>query len=298
MAVATKKKISNPFNISDGSMPKLSRRTKRVMYVAINNQRKSPIIEKNPPPPPNLYLPSTYTFYDPNEEDEYNKHKLIKNVTSVEYVRNKEGEMENKEEVGPVEMPFGILDIDLERQKNLFVYMELYPANGSSRFRDKSKAILFERVDITPSSIRDRHDEQLLHFEATRICLGLNKEKLEKYYASAKDPYGRPAFNPIGKSIDQMKHDLFDYAWKHPRLFIEMTPDVAAISKMYIMDGLRKGVLEFNSDKNIWKIYGRANPIRQSAPDKDPMEDMVEYLCQKEGAQYREEIRKQINEVI
>lgn len=294
---ATMTKKPTPFGLHKDTLPKLGRNTRIVTYEAVDN--KSICMSEHFPA--DIYIPGTYNFWDRNiaETDPHNANKMLQNIKNFKWTKDITGKDVKEPEVKDIQMEFGRVQVDVKKDYNLFIFLELSDWNESNPNRDKTKPVIYRRITKNKPTTKEMYDNELLVFQAHNMIVKSPFEKLRKVYVSVIDPATNSAAFSWTEGITSVdvRHNLYHFASKHPRAFIMANPESKAIVSMYISDATTKGLLELDHDKNEWVLLNKT--IHKTTVGSDPTEDLVKFIQTGEGGKkVWESLRKTVDEEI
>lgn len=266
-------------NVSMKTLSKL-KRNDTVTYRIIGLGQVNPATGEPVIPADETFI-SDYTFHDPNEEDEYSRDKLIKNVTGHSLVEDGKGGQFRKESTAAVVFQLGFITVVPSKQLGLFVYLELHPNNASNKWRPGGATPVFERVQEAPTT-RDL----LLHEELIEQATSLARRMS---LADKRVVLGDKA---NGKDSDAILYDVLQLAKASPREFIENAPDEKSKIKLHVTDALANNLLTHDEDTRKFILAGKKKEaIFTYAPGApDPTRALIDHLSEKDNRESYEKL--------
>jgi len=184
-----------------------------------------------------------------------------------------------------IEMPqfvHGQIAIDALKEYIKFCWLELHPQNVNNKFRDKTKAAKFKRIDIEFHSPHVQLMQRDLSRDAETHVIGLKADQLINLAAA----FGIPSTTAITDMRLQMRKEAYD----HPREVLFKSPDNKATTMMNIMKALDLGIIDFDPDTQQFYLGDDKNPVHLVLIDKTPLEDFARFLISDEGQDVKQEV--------
>jgi hypothetical protein len=229
-----------------------------------------------------------YSIDDPGEKDFTKRQKwmIYSNDAAMHDMINKNPTTEiDVSKNNRIQIPSfenGQLYIDAQKNYLKYCWLELHPQNQSNKYRNKSVASRFRRIDIEYKSPHVQLMERDLAIDAEKFIIGLDKEKLINLAAS----FGIPATTPIG----DMRLDMRRRAAQNPKEILFTAPDNKMTAILNISNALNLGILEFDPNTQQYYLGDDKNPVHQVLMGATPLEDFAAFLIKPEGADVRNEI--------
>lgn len=205
----------------------------------ISTSTKLPVERKT------VSIPGSYMLYDHGEPDPTKRRKLMKHLRRPEIKTDK---VSNKQFIDDDQLEDiiffkSIKRVPVESDYLTFIFMELHPLNASNKFRDKTIAPRFERIDLDQSrSMAFKAAEADLAFEAEKEIMDMtSKDDIIGYAVNADIPTmenGKP------RPISIIKHDLRAWARKFPKKFFSLGSNLKAAIKLNVLDSIGLGLIE------------------------------------------------------
>lgn len=275
-------KGKNTTNLSDELLPRTNKLT--AVYRLVSLGGIDPVTNEEIIPPP-VIIPSTYTLYDKFEKDKNRQHKVMKSISGIDHRMGKDGNMERIDIFKDIEFYGGYLMLNTKTQYNTFLFVELHPLNGSNRFRDGSKEILFERVDKIVKNTAIRMAEADLAYDAEGTIRKMLPNKVKEYSIDL----GLPV-----KDIrsDDIKLNLRIWARENPREFLTSHPDSKIKATLSVLDAMSLGLLEYDRDGRKFSIFNEESPFYTVVAGEEAQDDLVKYLVTEDGEDDLAEINR------
>jgi len=286
-----KRKAVNFQGLSSQMLPPITRK-KFAIYEIINKGHVDPLTNQ-PSENVGLILPGSYVVYDPFDTDVLRRHKTLKNVTRFETVVIA-GQNVAKEVVEDIEFPDGIKNVAIEKDYAMYILLENHPLNESNRFRNKSMAAAFRRIDINKRAWGEGTMANMdLAFEAERAVVDMrNADEIIGYAHAAGIP-------TLGRSTDNgdnsIKKDLRIYARKNPKDFFRLSKDTYAAIKVSVLDAIDLGLIEYVVDKRAWEFSTDGEEIGRHLPGEEPNDALIKLFKKKEYREKYEKLQNQLN---
>ena len=228
-----------------------------------------------------VLLPATYQFYDKFEADPLHRSKLMRNLGREEVFYNNVTEKEErKHTLVEVELTNGILDVNIEKDYRLYVFMELHPLNISNKHRDFNNAPVFERIGLKT--------EFTTAYKSAEADLARDAEDAVIHEITSADRiigmavgFGIPVHDRVPSDI---KHDLRLKAREDPKKFFSMSNNIAPAIKLNIHDGLGKGIIQFNVDRNRFEFTETGKVMHTVPIGEDGVEDFTKTILRDKDA--------------
>lgn len=266
-------KGKNSTNLSNELLP----RTNKVLavYRLVTLGGIDPVTTEEIMPPP-VIIPSTYTLYDKYEKDPNRQHKVMKSISGVDHRIGKDGKPERIDIYKDIEFYGGYLSLNTQTQYNTFLFVELHPLNGSNKFRDGSKEILFERVDKQVKNTKIRIAEADLAHDAEGSIRKMEYGDVKKYSVDLQLPI---------KDLpsEDVRLNLRIWARKNPRKFLASHPDEKIKVTLAVLDSMSLGLLEYDGDGRKFQIFNEERPFYTVVAGEEPQDNLVTYLISKDG---------------
>lgn len=278
--------------LSDMVLPPITRKT-IATYRVLQGQVKNPATKDYPDPQP-LYLPGSYLFYDKYEPDLGKRQKEIRNFTGKkEMVKQQNGENRMEDVIDMVIFHDGVIKVDVEAQYPLYVFLELYPANKTNKFRRNVKPE-FERVDLNTSmSLAFKMAQEELGDEAIIEIKKLTKvDEIIGYAASAGIATHE---NGKQREIALIKSDLRAYAFSDPKGFFSLSKNTTYAVKMTVLEADSYGIIEYDHDKKKWITPLTDEPLFVVLAGNDPVQSFADFLSDKKNVAMYDAIRNCID---
>lgn len=247
--------------------------------------------------PPSTVLEGTYSFLDP-----FKPHMgtvLAKNVVRTESVPEVVGGRQTgasimKEQIDPVIFDAGYLNVNIETEYALYVFLELHPLNKSNRHRDPSKAAsAFYRYDVRNMKGKGTElAEADLGLEAEILVKDWDFKKVLEYASSIPE-------NKIpveGRQPGDVKMDLRKYARTNPKPFFSLIRNTAAVNQFIVQEALDMGFVVYDRDMKKFSFFGEKEPIFETGKvDGNPISAFLKFINAKEGEKIKADIEARLN---
>jgi hypothetical protein len=283
-----KKKRPNSWGLSDLVMPPYTK-GRVAIYRALGQDGVNPATNLPVEPFP-VQIPGEYMFYDKFDKDPLRRDKIIKNVTGSENYRE-DGERKTREVVEDVIMERGFLQVFVEKEYPLYVFMELHPMNISNRHRPSGYVGGFERVDINMKSPASQAALFDLGLRAALEIKDMDKEKVLKYAAAVKE-----ISTSAGRPTHEIKYDLQKWAAANPQGYYQLNKNDAAAIQINVLDAINFGLIEYRIDKRGYVFVETEEVICSHTPAQEPMAEIVKYMARDDrGKEWYSHILERMN---
>jgi hypothetical protein len=286
-----KRAYSETFGVSVKMMPKRTSKPLAI-YRLLEMGEIDPLTNQEVIAPPTI-LPSTYTLFDKFEENPNRRHKVMKRTTGIRHILNpKTNTLEAHEDIDDVEFSGGYLTVNVATQFNLYVFMELHPANDSNRFRLDYPNVgpaVFKRIDTDYKSNNERVVESDLAIDAVLMIRKMSFDQIKEHSVAM----GLPTTN---RTADDIRWNLRNHAQNNPRKFFAKHPDREAKGRVLVLDALSMGLLEYDGTNRKFRLVDEEEPFFQVAINADPEKDLISFLLSEEGKDDLRELKKLVDE--
>jgi len=276
--------------LSSQMMPPITKR-KIAVYEVLGKDQIDPLTREPIQAPP-LVIPGKFVIYDPFQKDVLQRHRLLKNVTRSEKVVR--GGVEMVEEVVE-DLVFidGFKNIAIDRNYMEYVLLELHPLNESNRWRDKSQAAAFKRIDIgNRKEWTDTIAAMDLAWEAENAIINMrNADDIINYATAA----GIPTLGRRTDGENSIKRDLRLFARQNPRDFFRLNKNEGMAIKMAILEADDLGIIEYTVDKKQWLFATDGDLLYQVVAGEDPMVGVIKALRKPQYKEKYEKMQEQLN---
>ncbi|HTJ52617.1 MAG TPA: hypothetical protein VL443_24345 [Cyclobacteriaceae bacterium] len=277
--------------LSSQMLPPITKK-KLAMYEVIGKNEVDPLTRERIVSP-TLILPGKYIIYDPFGEDVLKRHILLRNVTRTETVV-RDGREVPEETTEDLIFPDGFKSVAIERNYLEYVLLELHPLNESNKFRDRSQAPAFKRIDL---GYRKDWAETTagmdLAFEAEKIVVGMrNGDEIITYATAAGIP---TAGRMIDSGDTSVKMDLRRFARQSPRDFFKLNKHNTMAIKMAVLEAIDLGLIEYFVDRRDWLFSTDGGSLGQHLPGQDPTETLIKLLQREEYQEVYAKLQNQLN---
>lgn len=261
-------------------------------YRLINRGRIDPST-KEEPVANDAFFPGTYVLFDKFEADPLRRQKLMKNLGREDIVLNQETQKEERRyTIDPIEFINGVLDVNIEKNYRLYVFMELHPMNKSNKFRDNSNTVEFERIDIKMNVSQD--------YITAMADLALDAEQaVIKEITSTELIIGYAvnfSIDVYDRKPGEIKHDLRVAVRKDPKKFFSMAKNMAPAIKLNIHDGLGKGIISYEPSKHRFEFTETGEIMHVVPVGEEPVKDFTSaILNDPEKMEVYEEMMNMLN---
>jgi hypothetical protein len=234
----------------------------------------------------------TYTIYDRFEENFGNRNKVVTYFEGVQRVSYKDpitGEMKAdvRQKVGIPKFTRGQVVVDIMRNYHQYLWWELHPENKTNKFRDKSRAATFERVDMHQHSPNFDQIRTEIKIDAMNYVRGLSPDKAMDLAAALNIPTFREQPSAI-------KQALYIKAEADPEMVMFKSPNKAISVTVSIMRAMDLGIIEYDaSRKQYFFAQDNNTPIWQVPLDESPVLSLAKYLID-EGSHIRDKMDEYI----
>lgn len=289
--------IAQSSNLSVQVLPPISNR-KTAVYRSFEEGTDDPLILERHYSriiPPDTVIMGSYPFNDPYEKDLFKRSKLIKNVTSInmqpEVVNGvMTGRQSPIEQIDPVIFGGGFINVNIEMQYPLYVFLELCPLNKSSKFRGTSTA--FYRFDLTMKGRALENLEMDLGLDAEIKVRDMEQKDIMAYASSI--PGGEIIME--NRNWHDIQRDLRVYARRNPRPFFNLLRNSLAVVRFIRAEAQDKGFVLFDKESKVWFHYGEETPLLElPKTDNNPVEALNKFLASKEGEEHLIKLEEKIN---
>lgn len=232
-------------------------------------------------------IPGSYMFNDIGEPDPTKRGKLIKHLRRPEIKTDK---ISNKQYIDDdllEEIVFikGIKRVPVESNYLTFIFMELHPLNKSNKFRDKTTAAKFERIDLDQSrSLAFKHAENDLALEAELEVMNkiTASDEIIAYAVNADIPVME---NGMARPVSVIKHDLRLWARKYPKKFFSIGSNAKAAVKLNALDAIGLGLVEHDPKRRAFISPVTEGVVYTYPVGSEPTSAFVDYLADTEAGQ-------------
>jgi len=277
--------------LSSQMLPPITKR-KIAVYEVIGKDQNDPLTGQPIQAPP-LVIPGRFVVYDPFNSDILARHCLLRNVTRAERVV-RDGKEVVEEVVEDLVFIDGFKNVAIDRNYLEYVLLELHPLNESNKWRDKSQAAAFKRIDVGnrkdwASTIAGMD----LAYEAETAVVNMRKQEQIIAYATAA---GIPTGGRMLESGDNsVKVDLRRFARQNPRDFFKLNKNEAAAIRMSVMEADEIGLIEYQLDKRQWLFSTDGDLLSQHFPGEHPIDRLVKDLQKAEYKPTYAKLLEQLN---
>lgn len=235
---------------------------------------------------------SSYTLYDPFEENISRRNKLIKFVSGVEqYTYTNPGTGLEEKGVRPKvvnpEFVNGSVLVEIEKNYLQYLWFELHPRNESNKRRDMSKPPLFKRVDLDYVNPYLQVIKMNLRGDADNYVRGLSHQKRVALAAALNVP--------TTHSPGDLELILRRMGQEDPERVMFTGPDPKMAIRLRIHEALQNDILEFHADTLQWMFSSDSEQLHLVLEGKDPVDDLAQYLASDKGKKDYEEIVRQLD---
>jgi hypothetical protein len=292
-------------DLSDGMLPPVTRK-RTAIYQLLGTDDAGRTIDKRIDPGESaaanivdvsdFEMHHTYSIFDVFEPDFGRKNKVVTYYDGVQRVNYKDpvtGEMrpDIRQKVGIPRFVRGQAIVDITKNYHQFLWWELHPRNKNNRFRDRSIAPLFERVDIKHYNPHTQLLNTELKLDAMTYVRKLNANQAIDLAAALNIPTFRVQPGDV-------KAALYVAAETDPKSILFKAPDQAVSATITVMRGMDLGIIDY--DANRKQFYFGDNdkqPIYQVPLDEQPVKSLAQYLSEDsdEGGKLLETIQEFIN---
>jgi hypothetical protein len=162
-----------------------------------------------------------------------------------------------------------ILTGGIAAQQEIHSYLSLCNYNASNPNRDTTKEPLFELVDETARSTKERLNRNLKR-EALNTAADLSADEVRNYIAALGQDDTRP--------LDILRNELETLADNDPKGFLDLVSNKQASMKAILNRALAKGVIMFDSEQSrfTWP-NGEAILTVARTTGGEPVEELISY---------------------
>lgn len=278
---------TNRWGLSQLVLPPYTKGRVAIYKVCEGDEGKNPATGL-PVEPFDVSISGQYTFHDKFERDAFKKDKIIQNITGsgTDIV---DGKPVLKEDVEDVIFHRGFLQVPVESEYPLYVFMELHPNNKSNKFRPNNAPIIFERMDISTKSIASQAASVDLALDAGNSVREMSKEEVLGYAAAAG------ISTAATRMPSEIKHDLKVWAMSNPVQFYKLNKNAKAAIQIVVLDAIGFGLIGYRPDKKSYVDLESDDIISTHTASEDPMSQLVKFLGKEEGKEWYEHIQKRLN---
>jgi hypothetical protein len=277
-----KKDARNPWGLTDLVLPPYTK-GRVAVYQIINHEEVNPATNMPVESVP-VMMPGRYTFFDRFEKTATAMNKIITNITGS---KAKAGSTENEDTIEDIIFERGKLYVDIGKQYNLYVVMELHPNNKNNKFRPTNVPARFERIDINYKSKASLDATLDLGLQAVDEIKEMDKTQILQYATAVED-----IISSAGRPIHEMRSDLKRWALNNPEKFYRMIPNNKAAIQLHILDAVTFGVIQYRVNEKGFCMVETDEVICSHTPSQDPMEQLVKFLSSKDGDKWYQAILK------
>lgn len=237
-------------------------------------------------------LHHTYTIYDRFDENFGNRSKVVTYFEGIQRVTYKDpitGEMKAdvRQKVGTPKFTRGQAVVDIMKNYHQYLWWELHPGNKTNKFRDKTKAPMFERVDMQHHSPNFDQIRTEIKIDAMNYVRGLSADKAMDLAAALNIPTFR-------EQPSSIKQALYIKAEADPEMVMFKSPNKAISVAVSIMRAMDLGIIDYDaSRKQYFFAQDNKTPIWQVPLDESPVLSLAKYLID-EGREVREKMDEYI----
>lgn len=245
-----------------------------------------------PVEPVDIMIPGRYILHDRFEKDPLKRDKVMKNVVGTETVVEN-GEEVQKEVIEGVIFERGWLQVPIESEFNLYVFIELHSNNKSNKFRPKNAPQIFERVDINYKSAASKGATLDLGIDAAIEIRKMDRETIYAYATSAEIP---TMLNGNKRLLKDISTDLTAWAMANPILYYKLNKNAKAAIQITVIDAINFGLIGYRPDVKGYVNLETDEVICNHTAAEDPMDKFVKYLANDErGKEWYEQIQERMN---
>jgi hypothetical protein len=271
-----RKKRVNSMGISDKMMPPLTK-GRTAIYKIIGRDEINPATGLPAEITPTL-IPGIYTLYDRFDPDPGKRNKVLQNI--VRQGRKIVGGVSTLEdEVEDIVFERGFLQVSVEKEWNLHVFMELHPMNKSNKFRPSNAVAVFERVDVLTTSKASQSVARDLMLDAGNAVRKMEKDEVRAFAAQVVPPIVMSG----GRPNSEIKDDLQAWAMANPMAFFKMNKNAEAAIQMNIYDAQNFGLIEYRPDTKSYILTDTEEVLHTHTAAEEPMKSFVKALGKTEN---------------
>lgn len=261
-------------------LPPITRRG-TAKYRVIQKDQINPATGQLADPQP-LFLPGSYIFYDKYEPDPSKRRKEIKNSTGrFEMVKYKEGPDRMEEVVDMVEFHNGVINVNMEAQYLLYVFLELHPCNRTNKNKPNGTIPEFERIDLDQNRTNAfKLAQEELEDDAVAEIRSLTKK--DDIIGLAVSASIQTQENGVQRDIGLIKSDLRAYARRNPKEFFALSKNTKHAIRLTILEADSLGLLEYELDKKRWIATYTDEPLHTVLVGEDPVDSFVKKIMEGE----------------
>ncbi len=240
--------------------------------------------------PVDVMVPGRYTLYDKFEKDPLKKDKTMKNIVGTErYVDD--GEEKIREVIDDVLFTRGWLQVPVESDFPLYVFMELHPNNATNKHRQSNAPKIFERIDIQHRSPAYQGAALELSVDAgSEILKKMTKEDVLAYAAAVKE-----ISTSANRPIHEIRTDLARWAMNNPIPYFQLNKNAKAAIQINILQAIDFGIIGYRVDKRGYCDLETDEVFCVHTAAEEPMDRLVKFLASEEGKERYQVILSRLN---
>lgn len=233
----------------------------------------------------------TYSIYDRFEEDFGRRNKIVTYFDGVQRVEYKDpitGQIrpDIRQKIGTPRFVRGQHMCDIMKNYHQYLWWELHPGNKNNKFRDKSKAAMFERVD---NKHHNPHVEQVrmeIKIDAMNYVRSLQADQCMDLAAALDIPTFRVQPNDI-------KTALYVMAESDPEKVMYKSHNKAISVTITVMRAIDFGIIDYDAMRKQYFFAQNPQPIFQVPLDESPTASLAKHLVNtEEGNALREKMEE------
>lgn len=283
-----KRPHENPWGLSAMVMPPLTK-NRTAIYKMTGMDEINPATGLTVHPVPSM-IPGRYTFFDRFEMNPTKRDKAVTNITGTErYVED--GQSKVRDVVDDIIFDRGFLHVNVERDYNLYVFMELHPMNISNRFRPNNAIAAFERIDIQWKSSASQAATMDLALNAAIEVRNMKFDELIAFAAAVPE-----ISTASSRPQHEIRNELTRWAQNNPIAYYKLNKNVKAAIQINMLDAINFGIVIYKPEKKGYMFAETDEMICVHTASQDPMEQLVKFLDKEEkGKEWYEAITGRLN---
>ncbi len=283
-----RKKRPNSWGLTDFVLPPYTKKRVAIYKICDGDEGINPATGL-PVEAFDVLVTGRYTFYDKFEKDPLKRDKVIQNVIGTKRVIV-DGRPTLEENIDDVLFTKGWLQVSVEEDYPLYVFLELHPHNKSNKFRPNNAPKVFERMDINSHSRASQGVALDLTLDAGNSVKKMNKEEVLQYASQV------PSINfSAGRPIHEMRTDLQRWAMANPIEFFKLNKNEKAGVQITVLDALAFGIIEYRADVKSYINLETDEKMGTHTASEEPMERLVKFLASEEGKETYLNLQERMN---
>jgi hypothetical protein len=285
---AERKKRPNSWGLSDLVLPPYTKKRVAIYKICDGDEGLNPATGL-PVEPFDVLVTGRYTFYDKFEKDPMKKDKIIQNIIGTKR-SVVDGKPILEEDIDDVLFTKGWLQVSVEEEYPLYVFLELHPHNKTNRFRPNNAPKVFERMDINIQSRASQGAALDLTLDAGNSVKKMSKEELFNYASQVVE-----INSSAGRPIHEIRTDLMRWAMSNPIPYFKLNKNERAGVQITVLDALAFGLIEYRASEKSYINLETDEKIATHTASEEPMDRLVKVLASDEGKEIYQNLQERMN---